>query len=78
MVLFCSDYDDYFKLIPVAPPRNQNLFWSGTFAIVTELSKNIYGATVASSPNMPPSKIINLIGEKIKDIPYWCGKAGGQ
>ena len=76
----CRDYNDYFKTLPVTAKANENLFWSGTFSIVAEISKNNLGATVASSANADASVIINRMETKTGQTPYWCGtvRGGGE
>lgn len=74
----CSDYNAYFTGLPVTAKKDQSVFWSGTFYIIGELSKNTYGVTVVTSANSDASKIINAMGDAIGAIPYWCGKKGGE
>ena len=64
--------------MPIQSMSNQNLFWSGTFGIVTELSKNDLGVTVVSSANADASLVINMFEEQTGETPYWCGKLGGR
>ena len=73
----CRNYDPYFSILPVEAGPNQSLFWFGTYSIVKTISKNNLGVTVMSSANEQSSEIINLIGEDIKETPFWCGRKGG-
>ena len=67
--LLCSDYVDYFQVIPIEVERNQNLFWSGVLELVGMVSCMCStGANVVSSTNTPSSAIINSIGSI-----NWCG-----
>ena len=64
-----SDYDGYFRVLPIESGRSQNLFWSGVLELVGMVSCMCSsGANVISSANTPSSAIFNGIGNI-----YWCG-----
>ena len=69
IVLLCSDYVNYFQVLPIEVERNQNLFWSGVLELVGMVSCMCStGADVVSSTNTPSSAIFNSIGSV-----NWCG-----
>jgi hypothetical protein len=70
-----SDYQPYFDVIPIATDKDQCLFWSGTFDLMTIISMMISNENIqlASSANVLSSAIINNLG----DDTIWCGREGG-
>lgn len=78
VLIFFSDYTLYFKDLPINSLGNQTLFWSGTFDMVAQISKNKMGVIVVSSANADASLIINNIQKQTDTTPYWCGKKGGK
>jgi ADP-ribosyl cyclase 2 len=69
-----SDYQPYFDVIPIATDKDQCLFWSGTFDLMTIISMMISNENIqlASSANVLSSAIINNLG----DDTIWCGREG--
>lgn len=74
VLYICSDYSQYFDVLPITVDRDLSLFWSGAIELVDMVSCMCStGANVISSLNTPSSAIISNIG-----MINWCGQASGM
>ena len=63
-----TDYNSYFKVLPIAVVRNHALFWSGTFALAQGISR--LDPSICSSFTEPSAASVSGVGE---DNECWCG-----
>ncbi len=68
LTLLFSDYNPYYDVLPIQAEKDQSLFWSGTFPVVSQLSQ-IQEASIVSSQNTAAGNI--LTDFKMPNL-CWC------
>ena len=65
-----TNYDSYFRVLPILVARNQALFWSNTSELAKEISR--LDPSICSSFTEPSAASVSGVGE---DNECWCGNA---